>query len=252
MAKDTTTYKIFTELDEIEASYKGQSREKIAGLQRSQYQVIKMCEYYSDSRYLGTYLGNKKQVGSGSIDVPFYNIVNYRVALAKTATDLDIKDIQIISDNPKHQVRAMLLNRESYEWMKTEEFSKTLNQMGQTRPKYGGYLVKKTEAKGKLSIDVVRWTNVYTDQNNILSGPIVEVHYMSPVDINKKKEVWDNVNDVLRAHKKIKAQDRPSTIEVCEITGEFPKLIYNNEQTTMPTPTHCNAISSLISMDRSI
>lgn len=228
MAYENTQYKIYSELKEIEASYRGVSLEKIEGLKRSQYNIIKMCEYYSDSRYIGAYMGNKKVVGNYSIDVPFYNIVNYRVALAKTATDLDIKDIQIISDNPKHQVESMLLNREAYEWMKKSEFSKTLNDMGTTRPKYGGYLVKKNETDGELKIDVVRWTNVITDQNKILSGAIVECHQMSPVDLKSKDGTWENVNQVLMAWKKIKAADRPSTIEVSEITGQFTKEILNN------------------------
>lgn len=225
-------YKIFTELDEIKQNYQESSLEKVSGLKRSQYQVIKMCEYYSDSRYLGTYLGNKKQIGSGTIDVPFYNIVNYRVAIAKTATDLDIKDIQIVSDNPKYQVHSMLLNREAYEWMKKAEFSRTLNEMGAVRPKYGGYLVKKCiePEEDELEIEVVRWTNVYTDQNDILGGPIVECHPMSPVEINKKDGVWENVKEVLKAHKKIKAKDRPTTIEVYEITGEFPIALFKDSQ----------------------
>jgi hypothetical protein len=220
------TFKIFTELEEIKGNYEGTSLEKVSGLYRSQSHVIKMCEYYSDSRYLGANYGNQRSIGQGKLDVPFYNIVNFRVALAKTATDLDIKDIQIISDNPKHQVHSMLLNREVYEWMKEEEFSKTLNQMGVTRPKYGGYLLKRTEAKGKLEIEVVKWTNVFTDQTNILGGPIVECHHMSPVDIKKKDGIWNNVIDVLKAHKKLK--DRAPVIDVYEITGEFPIHIFKN------------------------
>jgi len=222
------TFKIFTELSDIKTNYEGTSLEKVSGLYRSQSQVIKMCEYYSDSRYLGANYGNQRTIGQGKLDVPFYNIVNFRVALAKTATDLDIKDIQIISDNPKHQVHSMLLNREVYEWMKEEEFSKTLNQMGLTRPKYGGYLLKRTEAKGKLDIEVVKWTNVWTDQTNILGGPIVECHHMSPVEIKKKDGAWDNVIDVLKAHKRIK--DKPHVIDVYEVTGEFPVQLFKDSK----------------------
>lgn len=228
--KDTKTYEIFEELDTLESQYNTASLEKIDGLKRSQKQVIKMCEYYSDSRYLGANFGNK--LNKTGRDVPFSNIVNYRVALAKTATDLDIKDFQIVSDNPAHQVHSMLLNREAYEWMKTNNFAKTLNDMGTTRPKYGGYLVKKTEEKGKLSIDVVRWTNVITNQNDILGGPIVEEHHLSPVEINQKKDVWNNVRDVLKAYKSIEGKDRAENIDVYEITGEFPKCVFKdaNEQ----------------------
>lgn len=216
-------------MSDIKSAYEGNSLEKIEGLQRSQYKVIKMCEFYSDSKYTGAYLGNKKYIGESQVDVPFYNIVNYRVTLAKTATDLDIKDIQIISDNPEHQVESMLLNREAYEWMKESEFSVILNKMGITRPKYGGYLVKKFFDKdGKLMIDVVRWTNVWTDQKNILGGPIVEKHPLSPVDLMAKRKVWDNTEEVLKAFKKIKAVDRPNSIDVYETVGYFPIAVYKD------------------------
>lgn len=228
MSQDTTQYEIFSEFNNIESSYENDSLEKIEGLIRKQKDVIKMCEYYSDSRYLDANYGNRlNKVGR---PVPFRNIVNYRVTLAKVATDLDIKDFQITSDNPSHQVPSMLLNREAYEWMKTSGFAKTLNEMGTTRPKYGGYLVKKTEAKGKLNIDVVRWTNVMTDQNDILGGAIVEKHAFSPVKLNKKKDVWDNVQEVLEMFHEVKEAGRDTTITVYEITGEFPRCVFKDAQ----------------------
>lgn len=233
--KDTTAYKIFTEIDDIKSNYEGTSLEKVSGLYRKQYDVIKMCEYYSDSRYLEQH---DDPQGKSGVNLsrqgrprPFYNIVNYRVTLAKTATDLDIKDINIVSDNPKYQVQSMLLNREAYEWMKTSEFSRTLNVMGYTRPKYGGYLIKKCyNDEGELDIQVVKWTNVWTDQNNILGGPLVERHFMSPVALKGKDGSWNNVIEVLKAHKGLKAKDRPNTIEVFETTGEFPVAFYKDSQ----------------------
>lgn len=224
--RDNNQYKIFTELADLKSNYESSRLEKIDGLYRSQYEVIKMCEYYSDSRYLGHYKGNKDKFER---PVPFYNIVNYRVALAKTATDLDIKDIQIVSDHPNYEVASMLLNHEAYEWMKESEFAETLNDMGLTRPKYGGYLVKKCmEADEGLKIEVVRWTNVITDQNDVLGGPIIEIHHMYPVEIKRKDGTWENVNDLLKLHKKMQAKDRPTSIDVYEITGEFPKAVLND------------------------
>jgi len=231
--KSANQYKIYTELDEIKSNYEGSSSQRIEGLYRSPYKVIRMCEFYSASKYLGAqpivmsngvYEYNKDGMGR---DKPFYNIVNYRVTLAKVATDLDIHDIQIVSDNPKYNVQAMLLNREAYEWMKTD-FGQTLNKMGFTRPKYGGYLVKKTELGGKLNIEVVDWTKVYTDLVDIMGGPIVECHHMSPVALKKKDGTWENVTDVLRAHKGLKDKNKTNKIEVYEVLGEFPKSVFNN------------------------
>lgn len=229
-SKESTQYKIFSEADDLKTAYETGVLEKMSGLARSQYQVIRMCEYYSDSKYLGSYLGNKKEIAGGSIDVPFNNIVNFRVTLAKTATDIDIKDHVLSSDDPKHQVQSMILNREGYEWMKSSGYAKSLNDMGLTRPKYGGYLVKKDETNDDMKISVVRWTNVCTDQNDILSAPIIEEHHMSPMKLNRKKSVWNNVNEVLKAFKAIKVKERPNSITVHEITGEFPISIFNDAE----------------------
>lgn len=227
--KDTKQYKIYTELDEIKTNYETGSSEKISGLYRSPFKIIKMCEYYSSSRYLKTYKDGEYNKDGMGRDKPFYNIVNFRVALAKTATDLDIKDIQIISDNPKHATEAMILNREAYEWMKPN-FALTLNKMGATRPKFGGYLLKKTIDSGKLKIDVVDWTRVYTDLTDIMGGSIVEVHNMSPVALKAKDGIWEGVDDVLKAYSAIKPKEKPNKIEVLELLGELPEAFYKDFQ----------------------
>lgn len=225
---------IITELDEIKTNYEGSSSERIKGLYRSPFKIIRMCEFYTASKYLGNqpivtgtgvYEYRYNQDGLGR-DKPFYNIVNFRVQLAKVATDLDIHDIQIVADNPKHRVQSMLLNREAYEWMKTD-FGQTLNKMGTTRPKYGGYLIKRTEIDGELKIEVVDWTKVYTDLTDILGGPIVECHNMSPVEIKAKEGSWENVTEVLKAHKGLKDKNKSTRIEVYEVLGEFPKSVFN-------------------------
>ena len=228
------TLKIYTELADIKTEYETGKIEIIDGLYFNQYQTIRMCEFYSNSRYLK---GNRDGLGR---DKPFYNIVNYRVALAKTATDLDIKDIQIQSDEPKDWVRAMFLNKELYKWLKESDFSYVLNKMGQTRPKYGGYLVKKCvdyddeSKKDEIKIEVVEWKNVRTNQKNILSGVINETHYMSPVDLMKKDGVWENIKEVLKQNKKINKNKSPDVI-VEELLGEFPVSVFkeaNGEEFT--------------------
>lgn len=221
-------YKISQVIDEIITNYKTGSSEKIDGLLRYPFKVVKMCEYYSSSRYLRVHETGEYNKDALGRDKPFYNIVNYRVTLAKTATDLDIKDIQIISDNPQHQVESMLLNREAYEWMKEDGFSLTLNKMGTTRPKYGGYMIKKTKQDSKLHIDTIDWSKVYTDLADIMGGPILEEHHMSPVALKKKDAVWEDVDTVLKAHKGQKDKNKSNKIKVYEILGELPKCVLKN------------------------
>lgn len=232
-------YKIYNEVNDIIRDYETRPVEIMEGLQFQQYKTIQMCEFYANSKYLG---GNKDELQR---DKPFYNIVNYRVTLAKVATDLDIKDVTIESDDPKHYVQSMLLQKEAYEWMKASNFSYFLNKWGQTRPKYGGVLAKRTmqiddDKKDILHIDVVDWRNVATDQVDIESGAIVETHYMTPVDLMKKSEAWplSDMTDVIAAADKSNAKsskydqkhDMHNTdrVIVREATGQFPLELYKN------------------------
>lgn len=225
--KPHPNYKIFGELDNLKSSFENDQIQIIENLYFHQWNIIRMCEFYSNSKYLS---GNVDTMGR---DKPFYNIVNYRVSLAKTATDLEIKDIQVQSDNPKHYTTSMFLNRESQKWMKDKDvqFEKVLNKMNITRPKYGGYIAKRSWVDKKLKIDVPEWKNIMNDQVEVLGGPLIETHYMSPVEISKKKNVWYNVTAVLKAFKKTQIGNQGKKIPMGKITvyelqGEFPDAVY--------------------------
>ncbi len=227
-------YKICTEVKQLETDYELGYINILDGLTFSQWKTLKMCEFYANSKYLDSGLlgangqpkGNVNELG---MDVPFFNVVNFRVTIAKVGTDLDVKDVDITSDNPNHYIKSMLLRKEAYEWMKANGFSVFLNKMGYTRPKYGGVLVKKFEEKDKLEIQVVQWRNVVTDQVQIKNNPIIERHYMTYAEMLAKSKIWDDVEDVLRANQNLAAAKKYGTKEISnricvyEVTGEFPR-----------------------------
>ncbi len=223
-------YKICTEVKQLESEYDHGSINIMEGLPFSQSKTLKMCEFYANSKYTGVN-GNKDELGR---DAPFYNIVNFRVTIAKVATDLDIKDINITSDDPQHYVKAMLLRRECYEWMKESNFAQFLNRLGYTRAKYGGALIKKFEQDGKLELQVVQWKNAITDQVEIPKNPIIERQYMTYSELLGKKDVWDNVEEVLKHQKDLKMAKKYGTkaisnrICVYEVKGEFPVSYLKN------------------------
>lgn len=92
--------KIFSELNNLLFNYNNGYITIVDGLTFSQYQTLKKIEFYTNSQYLS---GNKDELGR---DKPFYNIVNYRVNVAVRATDLDVKDISLTSDNPRFSWNA--------------------------------------------------------------------------------------------------------------------------------------------------
>lgn len=206
-------YKIFSYLDAIEDAYR-EPVELVDGLYFDHKNTLRTIEFYSNNQYLS---GNKDAMGR---EKPFYNVCNFRVTTAKTATDLDVKDIRFEPDSLKFSVQAMLFNAELYNYLKETNFSQTLNEMGQTRPKYGGLLVKKVKKGEKLDIQVVDWKNVDVDPCDILGGAIIENHWLFPSELASKRDLWYDVDEVLEEHSKLN-KNKPAKIHVKEITGEF-------------------------------
>lgn len=210
-------YKIFNLIDDLSDKY-AEPIQRVDGLIRNPKDIIKTIEYYTNNQYLS---GNKDAIGR---EKPFYNVCNYRVTTAKTATDLDVKDIKFEADSLKFSVQAMLINHELYKYLKEINFSQTLNKMGVTRPRYGGVLIKKYDDGEGMEIEVVDWTNVDFDPNDIEDGVLIETHYLKPSELIKRADVWngyDKLADVLAEHSKVH-KNKPADIVIKEITGELP------------------------------
>ena len=208
-------YKILKYLDDIVESYKAPPQ-RVDGLVRNPKDIIRTIEFYTSSEFTS---GNTDSLGR---EKPFYNVVNYRTTVAKVATDLDVKDIRFEPDDINHSVQAMLYNHELYKFLKEINFSLTLNEMGLTRPKYGGLLVKKSKHDGKIRIDVVDWVNVDFDPSDVIGGTLVETFYLFPNELSEKSDSWENINEVLTAHEKLN-KNKPAKIEIKEVSGVFPE-----------------------------
>lgn len=217
-------YKILNKLDEIIEAY-AEPIQIIDGLYFDQKETLKRIEFYANSKYLS---GDKDELGR---EKPFYNICNYRVTVAKTATDLDVKDIRFEPESLKDSVATMLYNKELFKYLKESNFSQTLNEMGLTRPKYGGVIVKKSEDEdGELRIEVSDWKNISADPSDILGGVVIEDHYLQASELSKQSDVWDEkeIKELLKAHNKFN-KNKPARINVKEVTGEFPKSFNPDE-----------------------
>lgn len=207
-------YKIFKYLDDIKDSY-SEAIERVDDLYRNPKDIIRTVEFYSNSQYIS---GNRDELGR---EKPFYNIGNYRVTVAKVATDLDVKDIRYEPDSLKYSTQAMLINKKLFELLKEINFSKTLNDAGLVRPKYGGVILKKTENEGNLEIGVVDWVTTEFDPSDVLGGTFIENFQLYPSQLVAKKDVWYNIDEVLEAHNR-HTKGKPAKIDIKEVVGEFP------------------------------
>ena len=202
--------------DKIEQWERG-TIQVVSGLDYNPYETLRRIAFYSDSKYI---TGQKDDRGRVK---PFYNIVNYRVNIATRATDIDTKDINIIADAPQFAPLSFILQKEVYNWMKEVNFAKTLNEMGFTRAKYGGVLVKKCleQEEGEeeeLEIDIVDWRNVVVDPTDP-DGMVIEKHYLNDSELAEKMDVWEYVTESIDVARK----STNGKLEVLEITANLPE-----------------------------
>jgi hypothetical protein len=215
---------IYSFVREQRDNYKQRDITIVSGLDYNQYKTLVRAELYYNSQFES---GPKDSLGR---DKPFYNIVKSRVNLATRATDIDVKDIQVESTVSDDYARSFVFRKKVAQWMKDKGFARLLNQMGKTRNKYGGVLVKKTEHKGELDIHVVPWKDVVTDQTDIMKGVIIERHFYTPSELKAMDGVWDNVDAAIRTAEDDKDDENEheeketpgNYIEVYEIHGDLP------------------------------
>lgn len=215
---------IFSFIREQRQNYKTDKVEIVDGLEFNQRDTITRAELYYNSTFE---TGKTDSLGR---EKPFYNIVKHRVTLAKKATDLDVKDIQVESEGYDDYMASFLFGKENRNWMRVSKFGVFLNRFGKTRPKFGGVLVKKTEHNGKLELHVVPWKDVITDQTDILKGVIIERHYYTPSDLMAMDGVWDNVEQAVKTAKQSKDEEDEHNerrtpgnyIVVYEVHGDLP------------------------------
>lgn len=215
---------ILKEISKLQESYDS-TITIMDGLTHSQKDVINQVEYYTNSKYLN---GMLDEFGRHK---PFYNIVNFRVNTATKATDLDTKDIQVYSSEQKNRIKSMLFGKEIKNWMRKNYFSKTLNTINFTRIKYGGVLVKRVFVNNDITLQVPEWKNLITDQVDIKNGFKIEKHYLTPIDIQNKEDVWEGIaenKDLIE--KIIKSNDKDNNrICILEVEAQFPDNVIDGE-----------------------
>lgn len=212
---------LLKEIKAVKDNYEGGSIEIIEGLDFNQFQLLKQIEFYSNSKYLES---NDNEPWR-----PFFNIVNYRVNVAIRATDLDTKDINVFTEDPEYYIRSMIFNRGVKNWMREAYFSKTLNDLNEIRVRYGGVLVKRRMENGKLFLEIPQWKNLIVDPVDIKNGIKIQKHYLTPIEIYNKRDVWEGVNEnwekIEKVLKKQYGKNATNSDRVCvyEVEGIFEK-----------------------------
>lgn len=177
----------------------------------NQRDVVRKINFYINDKYT-----------ERDDDALFWNISNSRISHFVKLINPDTKDFYPYGIGEHNFTQAWALRRKVEQWFNDESFYKTLNDIAEGLATYGSIVWKKYTENGKTKIKEVKLDNIYFDQKSETindSDAIVELHYLTPGQIQDKKEVWNNTD---------KLPDKDE-VEVWEFTGymngEFRRII---------------------------
>lgn len=170
------------------------------GYEYSQYDTINQIDHYSIDSYVEDDACDDV-IGA----FPFDNISKYRVLLEARATDFDKKHIEVPPKNSskKARISSMIATKSLTTHLDDIKFGTFLNDLCNTRAKYGGVLVTKVGEE----VQVEKWQQLITDQSDVMSAPRLKRMYMTPSEIKKMGGVWDNVDQAVRKAQEYRNQD---------------------------------------------
>lgn len=213
----------YAEIDDFLQEYEKGTVTISDDIEFSMRQTVKQITHYIMSRYLSS------QQDEQGRRKPFRNIGNSIVDIEWRAKNIDRKSIEGHETDGDY-IFSLVVNKELQQWMKVNNFGKTIDDYQRKKSEYGDALLKKTEAEGKLTIEPAKWEHTAVDPRDITNGTKIEKNYLSPLELKAKKDVWTEQTDgvlsidiVLEKAKKAKKTNGETRIEVLDIEGQFEK-----------------------------
>ena len=163
----------------------------VDGYSFNQYQTIKKCHLYYNSRFV---TGDLDSNGRKKI---FLNIVKAPCKVSSRFLNFDTKNIRLISNTKNSEMATFLLEHELKNWMKKNKVAITLNSLAELSPKYGSSVIKKTK-KGADIVDLRRLVLDPTVDTITNSRFVILEHNLTPSQLREKqKNGWENVEEVI-------------------------------------------------------
>lgn len=148
------------------------------------HDTLKRINLYINNRFLGRNEGI------------FWNIGNYRAQHFAKNIELDTKDLMPYGIGDTNAVQAWVLRVKMAKWVREKKLALILNDLAENCAYYGSSVWKLVGQ----DLELVDLKNLYFDPlaRSIRDVDVVEKHYLSPNELRDKKEVWDNVDKLLK------------------------------------------------------
>jgi hypothetical protein len=181
----------------------------------SMYNTVRQITHYILSKYFKSEQGRFRNIGNAIVDLEW------------RAKNIDRKSIEAHALDGDH-IFSLIVNKETQQWMKTNNFGKTIDDYQRKKSAYGDCLLKNTETADELLIEPAEWESTTVDPEDIDGGPKIEQNYFTPLQLKKKSEVWTEETDgdlsidvVIEKAKKNRRDKESNRILVYDVEGEF-------------------------------
>lgn len=132
-------------------------------------------------------------------DAIFWNISNPRITHFAKLIGVDTKDFLPYGIGEYNMFQSWALRKMVKKWFDDNEFYGTLNDVAEGLATYGSQVWKKYKENGKTELEEVDLKNLRFNQfvECIDETDVVELHHLTRQELWEKKDIWDNVDELL-------------------------------------------------------
>ncbi|MFZ5365425.1 MAG: hypothetical protein ACOZBH_04500 [Patescibacteria group bacterium] len=177
---------VFERIRNYENDFLNKKAKIVGGYYFDQLETIKRIHLYYASQFDN---GNSDEFGYKY----FYNESKPRCKNATKNIDFDTKDIQIKAVNGGLDYhKAMIMRTDVRRWMRQRQLGKVINESVIKVPRYGTFVLKKSNSKKIVEPVDLRNIKCDTTANSLQDTWVVEDHYYTTSELRKMKDIWNS------------------------------------------------------------
>ena len=183
---------IFKIISQEIKEYTEEKVEIFEGYNFSTYNLVKRIVYYQNQVY------PKGKLDSHGNYKYWFDIISPRIDSEVKNVDFDTKDIQIYSDaTDKDSARVLIANGFLKEWLKNTGQGEKINEAVEQGSAWGNIVWKKVKGEYE-QCDLRNLYVINQTARTLKDSPVIERHIKTQSDLREKKDIWKNVEEVIK------------------------------------------------------
>ncbi|HEB13722.1 MAG TPA: hypothetical protein ENI13_01945 [candidate division CPR3 bacterium] len=200
-------------------SYKEGNVEVTEGYTFSAFKLIRRVLLYKNQIFT---TGKRDSQGNYKY---WFDVISPRVDAEVKNVDFDTKDIVLMSDAAEDAGKLLIANARLKEYLRETGQAAKLNEAVERGTEWGNVVWKQIKGGYKL-MELDKFMVLNQTAEALEDSDVIEKEIMTPIDIRKKAEVWENVDKLIAAGKKEHNKTAPEFF-IYERNGEITTKEFN-------------------------